>query len=99
MRKLKFRGRFWNKDGLDASECQYRDGATIYGGYALQNNSVGKGDYIVDIYGMCYLVYPDSITQLVEVIDGTEIYEGDIVERDGKKYRAELRMYWQEVSS
>lgn len=78
MRTIKFRGRYWNRDGLDAAESQYREGEMIYGGYALLKNSVGNGDYIVDIHGICYLVYPDSVAQLVGYdSNGAEIYEGD----------------------
>lgn len=36
-------------------------------------------------------IQPESVAQLVEVIDGTEIYTGDTFKRDGKTYRATLR--------
>lgn len=86
MCKIKFRGRFWNKDGLDAAESQYRDGEFVYGGYARMKTLDGYGDYIIDEHGIAYLVHPESVAQLVgHDANGKEVYEGDIVIRYDSK--------------
>lgn len=92
---IRFRGRFWNKDELDAYETDYKDGNFIYGGYARMKliDSVGEGDYIISDRGIAWLVYPNSAKQLVGYDkDGREVYEGDALETDeGTVYASVLR--------
>lgn len=84
MRQIKFRGRFWNKDGHDDAECEHRDGDFIFGGYARMKLDAEDGyvDYIINEFGKAYRIYPESLAQLVGVdSNGNEVYEGDMVER------------------
>lgn len=69
MREIKFRGK-----GILA-----RKGEWIYG-YFKRNR---PGDcYIEDEYGMTIAVDPDTVSQLVCVNNGVEIYEGDYIRDD-----------------
>ena len=80
---IKFRGRFWHKDGLVPAIPKYKDGNFVYGGYARLDflTDIGEGDYIIDKYGEALLVYPKSVAQLVGYdADGKEVYEGDKIQ-------------------
>lgn len=75
---IKFRGRFWLKD--DYVDVVPKDEELVYGGYARMNFIAddGEGDYIINNGGKAYLIYPDSVAQLVGYdADGNEVYEGD----------------------
>lgn len=80
MRQIKFRG------------VDYRTNKTHYGFVESFDEDLFEKWYIQELYGNSFRVFPvDNIAQLVEVTaDGIEIYEGDIVERDGKKFVATL---------
>lgn len=79
---IKFRGRFFirsfESSGIKSS---LNDGDYVYGGYAHMKFSFeydDEGDFIIDNSGIAWLVYPDSVVQLVGYdIDGKEVYEGD----------------------
>lgn len=78
---IKFRGRCWLK-GLDPSDIKttLNDGDYVYGGYARIKFFFedDEGDFIIDNNCTVFLVYPDSVVQLVGYdIDGKEVYEGD----------------------
>lgn len=77
MRKTKFRGRDLN-------------GEFIYGDL-LQGNYDESAPKIKPRHKKAQYVWAVSVAQLVTVIDGREIYEGDTFKRDGKTYRATLR--------
>ena len=85
---IKFRGRFWLK-GLEPSDINTRlsDGDFVFGGYARMKFLFDddEGDYIIQNDSTAFLVYPDSVAQLVGYdVDGKEIYEGDtLVDKDG----------------
>ena len=74
---IKFRGRFWNKDGDLIALGDPKDGDFIYGGYARMTLCLddGEGDYIINKEGEALLIYPDSVKQLVGYdINGREVY-------------------------
>ena len=82
---IKFRGRFWNKDGDLIALGDPKDGDFIYGGYARMTLrlDVGEGDYIIDKEGEALLIYPDSVKQLVGYDkNGREVYEGDALQTE-----------------
>ncbi len=69
MRGIKFRGK-----GILA-----RKGEWIYGFF--KKNRLGDC-YIEDEYGMTIAVNPDTVSQLVCINNGVEIYEGDYIRDD-----------------
>lgn len=78
---IKFRGRFWLK-GLEPSDINTRlsDGDFVFGGYARMKFLFDDddGDYIIQNDSAAFLVYPDSVAQLVGYdADGDEVYTGD----------------------
>lgn len=78
---IKFRGRFWLK-GLDPSDINTRlsDGDFVFGGYARMKFLFDDddGDYIIQNDSTAFLVYPNSVAQLVGYdADGDEVYTGD----------------------
>lgn len=78
---IKFRGRFWLK-GLEPCDVNTRlsDGDFVFGGYASMKFLFDDddGDYIIQNDSTAFLVYPNSVSQLVGYdVDGKEIYEGD----------------------
>ena len=81
---IKFRGRFWLK-GLEPSDINTRlsDGDFVFGGYARMKFLFedAEGDFIIKNDGAAFLVYPDSVAQLVCYdAEGNEVYEGDTID-------------------
>ena len=81
---IKFRGRFWLK-GLEPCDVNTRlsDGDFVFGGYARMMFLFedAEGDFIIKNDGAAFLVYPDSVAQLVGYdANGEEVYEGDTVD-------------------
>lgn len=81
MRTVKFRG-----IGID--------GKTYYGDLYHTRREVGihvVGDGVFE-------VKPETVTQLIYVdTDGTEYYEGDTINKDGRTWRARLQLYMEET--
>ena len=78
---IKFRGSVWLK-GLDPSDINATldDGDFVFGGYARMKFLFedDEGDFIINNNGTAFLVYPDSVAQLIGYdADGNEVYEGD----------------------
>ena len=81
MRQIKFRGHFPGDTKNFYGDLIQRDGYT----YIRQ----GNGTIQVD---------PDSVAQLAYVdADGREYYEGDELKRNGRTWRVELCMRWNET--
>lgn len=84
MRQIKFRGR------------DVETGAFVYGSLVDHGESYGYRYWIYPIDGgRNYPVEPESVAQLMYVAD-KEYYEGDVLERDGRKWRGSLVMRWTE---
>lgn len=70
------------------------NGKLVYGDYHQYSRTecaIADGKHLA-------FVKPESVAQLVYVKDGKEYYEGDVLIKDGRRWKCRLVMDWQEVN-
>jgi len=85
MKEIKFRGK-----------C-LKTGKWVYGGYFTTSEEEGPVTYIYDHYKGAVPVDPETVGEYTGLKDrnGVEIYNGDILQREGYKYEHVVK-WWDE---
>lgn len=90
MRQIKFQGR--TNDGRYVTGDLYHEAKLVM----IVNP---RNREVVDPKSVRQLVYrePNEIIDRHTEIEGLEYYEGDIIERDGRKWRGKITVKWEEI--
>ena len=70
-----------------------KTGEVVYGSFCRPDGIIPDWNPNIE-----HGVEPDSVAQLVYVKDGKEYYEGDELEKDGRRWKCRLVMHWEEVT-